>query len=78
MVPPWRGGGDGAGLDTRTALGGDMDGARGQWLRRAAGVAGRGVRRAESVGGYAVLGWNTGWGGVALVHSLFDGTPAAR
>ncbi|CAM5506519.1 hypothetical protein [Streptomyces canarius] len=55
-----------------------MDGARGQWLRRAAGVAGRGVRRAESVGGYAVLGWNTGWGGVALVHSLFDGTPAAR
>ncbi|MGW2103716.1 hypothetical protein ACWCPX_39840 [Streptomyces olivaceoviridis] len=50
-----------------------MDGARGQWLRRAAGAGDAVFDGAEIVGGYAVLRWDTSRGGVALVHSLFDG-----
>ncbi|MGW1163395.1 hypothetical protein ACWD5Q_33100 [Streptomyces sp. NPDC002513] len=60
------------GLNTGSTPGGD-DGASGQWLRRAAGVADTVFDGAEFIGGYAVLRWDTGLGGIALVHSLIGG-----
>ncbi|TLS45654.1 hypothetical protein FE633_12815 [Streptomyces montanus] len=56
---------------TRSTPDGDNDGV-GQWLRHAA-VGESVFDRAEFVDGYAVLRWETGRGGVGLVHSLIDG-----
>ncbi|MDF3145126.1 MULTISPECIES: hypothetical protein [unclassified Streptomyces] len=63
---------------TRSAADGDSDGAWRPWLEHAAGVGEADFDRAELVDGYAVLRWQTGVGGVGLVHSLIDGNASPQ
>ncbi|MBC2906208.1 hypothetical protein [Streptomyces cupreus] len=63
---------------TRSTADGDNDGAWGPWLEQAAGVGEADFDRAEFVDGYAVLRWETGRGGVGLVHSLIDGNASPQ
>ncbi|MFJ2627655.1 hypothetical protein ACIO6T_30715 [Streptomyces sp. NPDC087532] len=64
-------------LFTQSALGGGDGGARQErWLQQAAGDAA--FDQAEFVDRYAVLRWDTGQGGIALVHSMTDGNASPK
>ncbi|WP_327722316.1 hypothetical protein OG381_48260 [Streptomyces sp. NBC_00490] len=66
------------GLFTQSTADGDNEGARGPWLEQAAGIGEADFDQAEFVDGYAVLRWETGQGGVGLVHSLVDGNASPQ
>ncbi|MDX2762917.1 hypothetical protein [Streptomyces europaeiscabiei] len=63
---------------TRRTADGDNDGVRGQRLQQAAAVGEVAFDRVEFVDGYAVLRWETGRGGIGLVHSLIDGNASPQ
>ncbi|MGW1543228.1 hypothetical protein ACWCPM_23815 [Streptomyces sp. NPDC002309] len=63
---------------TRGAPDRGSDGAEGPWIQRAAAAGDVVFDKAEFVDDYAVLRWETGQGGVGLMHSLIDGNASRK